>query len=72
MVVETPIQKGATMNNTMRYEMYKYIKPQDFEEAPQFVECKNWDFSPFQCPHMTLQGFSDQKKLTPHSQYIVV
>lgn len=39
MVVETPIQKGATMNNTMRYEMYKYIKPQDIEEAPQFVEC---------------------------------
>lgn len=27
------------MNNTMRYEMYKYIKPQDIEEAPQFVEC---------------------------------
>lgn len=101
------------MNDTMKCEMCKYIKPQDIKEAPQYVDCcihaaagapdapnlvspnlasrlpgilsefappvlfsasqfQPLDFSPFHCPHLTMQGFSDQKKLMPHSKCIVV
>ena len=104
MVVETPTQKGSTMNKTMRYEMYKCIKPQDIGDTPQFgasaaaaaaavprastlpspylafqlpefaaaalsptSHFQPLAFSPSQCPHVTLQGFSDPKKSTPHS-----
>lgn len=101
------------MNDTMKKEMYKQIKPQGIKEAPQFVECyahvvaaapdapnpvspylacrlpgtlsefaaaalsstshfQPLVFSPFQCARVTMEGFSDQKKLTPRSKCIVV